>query len=156
MAWLGPCLPKRPRRARRGERGFSLIELMLAMTVFEIGALGLLALIYSSAQGVTSSRYVTHATLLATSKLNELMQQPYDHAELAVGAHEETLNIDSAGALQTGHTFNANDGLFARSWTVATPVSGVGFKSIVVRVRWWDLNYKREGAIEVRGGRSEQ
>jgi type II secretory pathway pseudopilin PulG len=139
------------------EAGFSLIELMLAMFVFEVGALGLLALIYSSMEGVSSSRDLTHATNLARSKLDELVRLPYDDSALSAGTHDDgTLNLDATGAPVTGSDIGDDDGYYERKWTVATPVSGVGLKSITVRVRWWDKVKKRWRQVELAGGRSQQ
>jgi hypothetical protein len=127
---------------------------MISLMVFTIGALGLLTMIYSSHQGVTTAEDLTHATALARSKLDELLRLPYDHTDLdTANTHEEATNIDATGAAVSGSGFGDDDGNYARSWDVLQPDSGEDFKTIAVRVRWWDKNYDLERDVVLRGGK---
>ena len=81
------------------------------------------------------------------------MRLPYDDTNLTDGVHNDgTTNMDETGAPASG-TFGANDGDFARSWTVNTPDANEDFKTIAVRVRWWDKNYDTERDVILRGGK---
>jgi len=136
------------------QAGFTLVEGMVALMVFTIGALGLLTMIYTSHQGVTTAENLTHATALSRSKLDELLRLPYDNAALDVGNHEEGVyNVDQTGAAVTTSNFGDDDGLYARSWDVQRPDSSEDFKTIAVRVRWWDKNYDLERSVVLRGGK---
>lgn len=140
------------RRPRKSERGFSLIEVALASFVFTVGALGLVALIYTSMEGVSVAGDVTRGTALARGKLDTLVQLPPDHADLTAGPHTDANNVDGAGVASSA--LGTNDGDFARSWEVidATPA----FKTITVTVRWWDVEKKMERTVVVLGGKSTQ
>ena len=159
------------RGPNRQERGSTLIEVMVSLIVFTVGALGLLTLIYTSHQGVTAAKKMTHATALAGTKLDELVRLPYDDAALSLNAedcdscddcstHEDgakNLAPDGTTTSPNGNTtgdYLDNDGWFARCWNVEKPDSNVELKTITVRVRWWDKNYKRPGQVVIRGGRS--
>ena len=142
-------------RPRAPQAGFTLVEAMIALLVFTVGALGLLTMTYSSHQGITAAEDVTNATALARSKLDELVRLPYADTNLDVGSHDDgTTNLDETGAPAAG-AFGADDGDFARSWDVAIPDSNEQFKTIAVRVRWWDKNYDTERDVVLRGGRGE-
>jgi Tfp pilus assembly protein PilV len=146
---------------RRVEAGFTLIEAMLASLVFVVGALGLLGLMYNSAAGITTATNITAATTVARTKLEDLAARPYDHADLAIGSHVDGANnLGPAGTpfdpkgIATG-AYNSDDGWFARSWVV-TEVTANSFKTIVVRVRWYDKVAKLERSITLAGGKSIQ
>jgi len=155
-------LRRRRRRLRRGEAGFTLIEAMLASFVFVVGALGLLGLMYNSAAGLTTATNISSATTVARTKLEELTARPYDHADLTTGTThvEGAKNLGPSGLAfdpqgnATG-AYNSNDGWFARSWDVTEVVAG-SFKTIVVRVRWYDKVAKRDRFVTLAGGKSIQ
>lgn len=159
--------PRFPHRSS-GEHGFSLIEVSIAAFVFAIGALGLLRLMISGAQGVTTAERLTEATVLAESKLAELMELAYDAADLAVGAHVEPggKNLGPAGTPYTADgagtgAYGSDDGWFARSWTVTahdvnTAEVGDELKLIAVTVRWRDRSFDTERRITIVGGKSIQ
>ena len=58
--------------------GFSLLEVLIGISVFMIGMLGVTALNISSMKSNTFSGNLTEATLVAASKLEELMVKPFD------------------------------------------------------------------------------
>ena len=59
-------------------RGFSLIEVLLGITIFMIGMLGVTALNISSLKSNTFSGNLSEATLIAATKIEELMAQDFD------------------------------------------------------------------------------
>lgn len=138
------------------QAGFTLIEATIATLVFTIGALGLLTMIYSSHQGVSAAESLTHATALARSRLDQLARLPYDDPLLTIGNHNDGANnLDETGSAVGTSNFGDNDGLYARSWSVNEPVGGLGFKTILVRVRWWDKSYRLERDVVLTGGKSQ-
>jgi type IV pilus assembly protein PilV len=65
-----------------GIRGFTLIEVLIVMTIFSIGVLAVAAMQMTSTKGNASARRMTEATALAEEQIENLMQLPYDHADL--------------------------------------------------------------------------
>lgn len=59
-------------------RGFSLLEVLLGISVFMIGMLGVTALNISSLKSNTFSGNLSEATLLAATKIEELMGKEFD------------------------------------------------------------------------------
>jgi type IV pilus assembly protein PilV len=62
--------------------GFALIEVLVVMTIFSIGILAVAAMQITSTKGNASDRRMTEATALAEKQMENLMQLPYDHADL--------------------------------------------------------------------------
>lgn len=145
---------------RHRQRGSSLVEMMIAAMVFTVGALGLLRLIYSSAEGLGTASKVTYATTLCTSKLDQLMAEPFDSALLNTGAHEDgPKNLGPYGTPFDPHSndtgdFGAADGWFVRSWTVVE--QSAAFKTINVEVAWTEPNSSTARTVNIVGARSRQ
>jgi type IV pilus assembly protein PilV len=76
---------KRPlikQKMQMGIRGFTLIEVLIVMSIFSIGILAVAAMQMTSTKGNASARRITEATALAENQIENLMQLPYDHADL--------------------------------------------------------------------------
>jgi prepilin-type N-terminal cleavage/methylation domain-containing protein len=71
--------------------GFSLIEVLVAMAIFSIGILAVYSMQIYSIRGNTSARGITENITLASAKVEELLAQTYDHADLDVGLHQATV-----------------------------------------------------------------
>jgi prepilin-type N-terminal cleavage/methylation domain-containing protein len=71
--------------------GFSLIEVLVAMAIFSIGILAVYSMQIHSIRGNTSARGITENITLASAKVEELLAQAYDHADLDVGLHQATV-----------------------------------------------------------------
>jgi type IV pilus assembly protein PilV len=63
-------------------KGFTLIEVLIVMSIFSIGILAVAAMQMTSTKGNASARRMTEATALAEKKIENLLQLPYDHADL--------------------------------------------------------------------------
>ena len=63
-------------------KGFTLIEVLIVMTIFSTGILAVAAMQTTSTKGNASARRMTEATALAEKQIEDLMQLPYDHADL--------------------------------------------------------------------------
>ena len=75
-------------------RGFSLLEVLLGITIFMIGMLGVTALNISSLKSNTFSGNLSEATIVATSKLEELMVRDFDDPA------SELFDVDNDGNCQ--------------------------------------------------------
>lgn len=69
-------------------RGFSLVEVLVAMTVFTIGILAVMAMQSTSIGSTAAANRMSNATNIASEELERLMNQGYDHADLAAGVHQ--------------------------------------------------------------------
>ena len=94
--------------------GYSLIELLVAMTLFAIAALGLSAGVAMVLRSGVFSDDLTHATLFAQEKLEELVNHP--------------------GALTGGA--DTPQPRFTRDWTVSLDDPEVGLTRVTVTVSW--------------------
>ncbi|MEJ2220234.1 MAG: prepilin-type N-terminal cleavage/methylation domain-containing protein [Desulfobacterales bacterium] len=63
-------------------RGFTLVEVLIVMTIFSTGILAVAAMQITSTKSNASARRLTEATALAEKQIENLMQLPYDHADL--------------------------------------------------------------------------
>ena len=100
--------------AALGKAGYSLIELLVAMTLFAIAALGLSTGVAMVLRSGVLSDDLTHATLFAQEKLEELASHP--------------------GALTGGA--DTPQPPFTRDWTVSLDDPEIGLTSITVTVSW--------------------
>src|SRR5262245_33061661 len=64
------------RLKRRNCRGFSLIEVMIAIVLLLIGLLGLALTVAKLNGTTTTSRYLSTQALLASEKLDDLLNRP--------------------------------------------------------------------------------
>ena len=155
------------RSKRKHERGVTLLEVMIAAAVFTVGALGLLQLMYGSLGGTGTSRKLTEATLLAQTKLDELLSFQFTAAALNAGTVSEgASNIGAAGTPYAADgtaagAFGDPDGGYARSWVITdldlnADVVGADYKQITVYVRWTDGTSGAAHEVALQGGKSSQ
>ena len=82
---------------RKSSAGFSLIETLVATTLLTVAVGGLAQLATGAASTNQRARSTTLATLLATSKADELLAVPW-HAQAALARHDNlTLDRSVAG-----------------------------------------------------------
>ena len=105
-------------------RGFSLIEVLLGISVFMIGMLGVTALNISSLKSNTFSGNLSEATLIAATKIEELMAMGFDDIDEGTGeddgGHTTNQDVndngiddddpgDPAAAVDNKHNFGLDD-----------------------------------------------
>jgi Tfp pilus assembly protein PilV len=66
------CLPSVPSAALRDTRGFSLLEVLGAAAIMATALLSLAQLIAAATKATANAGRITHATLFATQKIEEL------------------------------------------------------------------------------------
>ena len=76
------------------QKGFTIIEVMVAIAILSVGMLAAWALQYSSTRGNTSSRNLTLSASCASDRLEQLIQLPYAHANLAAGTTTPAQDAD--------------------------------------------------------------
>ena len=76
-------------------KGFTIVEVMIALAIFSIGYLAYSGLQIAATKANTKARWLTLAVTCATDKIEQLLDLPYTHADLAAGTH--TLAHDADG-----------------------------------------------------------
>ena len=108
------------------ERGFTLVEIIVAICVFSIGMLAVASMQVSGTQGTASAKWNTGATVWASDQMEKIISLPYDHPDLADGAH--------AGVTEDQ---------YAISWVVQDDELVDNTKTITVTVTWDDRSMNR-------------
>jgi type II secretory pathway pseudopilin PulG len=104
----------------RNEKGAGVVEIMVALLIFGIGLVAAARVLPDSSVKTTRSRNKTLAVNIAQEKIEELMADGYQHADLTAGDHDDP--------------DNPINGHYTRAWTVADDTPVVGMKMIAVSV----------------------
>jgi Tfp pilus assembly protein PilV len=104
----------------KSEKGASVVEIMVALLIFGIGLVAALRMLPQSSAHTTHSRNRTMAVNIAQEKIEELMAEGYQSADLSAGDH------DDPGNPLSNH--------FQRTWSVTDDTPITDMKSISVSV----------------------
>lgn len=104
----------------KNEKGASVVEIMVAVLIFGIGLVAAMRMLPQSSAHTTHSRNRTIAINIAQEKIEELMAEGYEQADLTAGDHDDPNNPIS------NH--------FNRTWTITddTPVTDMKLVSVSV------------------------
>ncbi len=104
----------------KNEKGASVVEIMVAVLIFSIGLVAAMRMLPQSSAHTTHSRNRTMAVNFAQEKIEELMAEGYEAADLAAGDHDDPNNPIS------NH--------FNRTWTITddTPIADMKLVSVSV------------------------
>ncbi|HSG41199.1 MAG TPA: prepilin-type N-terminal cleavage/methylation domain-containing protein [Thermoanaerobaculia bacterium] len=152
-----------------GQRGFSVVEVLIAAAIFLIIAVGVLPLFVQSMRNNASGRDATEISHVGKSRVEELLQVPYNALEIPAGTTESVVEdywSRSTEAWVTGTpTASDADALWLRTTRVrqfglndltadgiadipldgGTPAGQVHFKEIVVEIRSGNENIFSSG-----------
>jgi type IV pilus assembly protein PilV len=78
-----------PDSKREREQGSALLEVMVALSILAIGLLAIASMQVAAIRGNSFAGNVTEGTCLASDRLEKLMSQKYDNADLTAGAHTD-------------------------------------------------------------------
>ncbi len=118
-----------------GQNGYTIIEVMIAIAIFSIGILAAWALQTSSTRANTQARNLTLTAACASDRLEQLIQLPYLHADLAAGAHAPNQDLDGIDNNFDGEVDEAGEaGPLRVSWLVSDNVPFQRAKTIRVDV----------------------
>ena len=118
------AMPSDVDRITQKESGFSLVEVMVAVVVLTVGLVGLLQLLAVATIAHSDARQATAGTLLAQSKLDQLMKTDFTASSVALGGGIVS-NI--------ANYFDQPEPGITRRWSVsAGPVAGT--RLVTVRV----------------------
>jgi prepilin-type N-terminal cleavage/methylation domain-containing protein len=121
----------------KDNRGFTITEVMIAMAIFSIGFMAYSGLQVSATKANTKSRWLTQAVTCATDRIEQLLDLPYAHADLANGTHTLAADTDGIDNDSDGRIDELNEsGPLSFTWTVAegTPIPNV--KTINIAITW--------------------
>lgn len=129
------------------EAGFSMIEALIAAAILLIIALGLIPLFTRSILDNNSGNDATQATNHGKTRLEDLIQLPFNHQRLDVPAGAQvgqSVETWTAGALNRAG--DANE----RWWDGATPPAGSGeaLWTRTTRVRQFSINDLDDGVLD--------
>jgi prepilin-type N-terminal cleavage/methylation domain-containing protein len=104
----------------KNQKGASVVEIMVALVIFGIGVVAATRMLPQSSAKTTHSRNRTMAVNFAQEKIEELMAEGYEGADLSAGDHDDPTNPIS------NH--------FNRAWTVTdnTPIQDMKLVSVSV------------------------
>ena len=111
-----------PPAARRfkDRRGFTLVEMMIALVLFGVGMMALAQVLPNGLSVRDKARRMSVATSMAQEEIERLRDLPYNHADLAAGAHADPDNpVDDA---------------FVRNWAVQIDTPVANMKRVTVTV----------------------
>ena len=119
-------------------QGFTLIEVLMAMAIFSIGILAVFSMQISAITSNSRARNSTTVLTIAKDRVEELIELPYDHADLAGAPAPGSLHAPTAGADlidndEDGQIDEAGEGgQISITWTVIEDQPLPGAKSVSV------------------------
>lgn len=152
---------------RPGQRGFSVVEVLIAAAIFLIIAVGVLPLFVQSMRNNVAGRDATDISHVGKSRVEELLQVPYNSLEIPAGSTESVTEdywsrttktwqtgtpavadavwLRTTRVRQFGLSDLTGDGLANVPLDGSTPTGQVHFKEIVVEIRSANANVLSSG-----------
>ena len=113
-----------------GQKGFTLVEVVMATMLLVIG-IGIIATVTSGiVRKNFHSQNHTQAVVLAQNKIEELLAEGYEGADLTAGEYENPDNPINATA--------DSSGMFYQSWKIEDVKPIPRSKYITSNIRWTD------------------
>jgi prepilin-type N-terminal cleavage/methylation domain-containing protein len=129
------CWGKEDSAGAAGQKGYTIIEVMIAIAIFSIGILGVWALQHTSTRGNTNARNLTLSAACASDRLEQLIQLPYAHADLAAGTTTPAQDADGIDNNFNGEIDEAGEsGPLRIGWVVTDDAPIQQTKTIRVNV----------------------
>jgi prepilin-type N-terminal cleavage/methylation domain-containing protein len=151
----------------RSQRGFSVVEVLIAAAIFLIIAVGVLPLFIQSIRNNVAGRDATDISHVSKSRVEELLQVPYNSLEIPAGSTESVIEdywsrtnkswltgtppLADAVWLRTTRVRQfalsdlTADGVADHPLDGGTPTGQVHFKEIVVELRSGNQNVLSSG-----------
>lgn len=104
------------------EKGVGLVEIIIAILIFGVGISAALRTLPDSNRASSRAKNLTTATNLAQEKIEELMGEQFNSAELTAGTHNDPQN--------------PLDRHYNRAWTVVDNSPVVNMKTVTVTVTY--------------------
>jgi type IV pilus assembly protein PilV len=118
------------------EKGFTLVEILIAMTIFAIGVLALAEMQITAIRGNAFSSTTTDGTTFAQDRIEQLMNLPYDNANLNAGNHGPVTVTHLVDNLSYNVSWNVEDD---------SPVANT--KTVNVSVTWRANGWNRSVSL---------
>ena len=118
-------------------KGFTITEVMIALAIFSIGFLAYSSLQISATKSNTKSRWLTQAVTCATDRVEQLLDLPYAHADLAAGTHTLAEDADGIDNNSDGRIDEPGEsGSLNFIWTVTDNAPVANVKTVNIRITW--------------------
>jgi len=120
------------------QQGFSLIEALIAMAIFSIGILAVFTMQISAITSNANARHSTTVLTIAKDRVEDLMDLPYEHADLTGSAapgivHAPNASEDLVDNDEDGQIDEAGEaGQISVTWTIIDDQPLPGAKSVRV------------------------
>jgi prepilin-type N-terminal cleavage/methylation domain-containing protein len=118
-------------RPKRRQEGWTLIEVLVAVVILTVGLLAVGTMQISAIRGNFMGGNTSIALCLASQKMEDLLNRPYDDADLVAGDH---------GPEQVSDSGETGAGFYRWAWnvtnTTVAPNAWPVMKEIVVTVSW--------------------
>ena len=135
------------RKTSKEQNGFSLIEMLIAMSVMALGALAVASLQYSTVHNNTNGNVYTHANMLVRDKMEQLIEQLHDTADLT-----DLVDGEDPGLIDE----NGNPGgIYKRRWFFEDPWDSEQSRRLTVSVEWTRLGRTRSVVISSNAKRND-
>ena len=121
----------------KDEKGYTIVEVMIALAIFSIGFLAYSSLQMSATKSNTKSRWLTQAVTCATDRVEQLLDLPYAHADLAAGTHTLAEDADGIDNNSDGRIDEPSEsGPLNFIWTVTDNVPLANVKTVNISITW--------------------
>ncbi|MBT8368429.1 MAG: prepilin-type N-terminal cleavage/methylation domain-containing protein [Deltaproteobacteria bacterium] len=118
-------------------KGFTITEVMIALAIFSIGFLAYSSLQISATKSNTKSRWLTQAVTCATDRVEQLLDLPYAHADLAAGTHTPAEDADGIDNNSDGRIDEPSEsGPLNFIWTVTDNAPVANVKTVNISITW--------------------
>lgn len=118
-------------------KGFTIVEVMIALAIFSIGYLAYSSLQIAATKANTKARWLTLAVTCATDKIEQLLELPYTHADLAAGTHTLAADADGIDNNSDGRIDELNEaGPLNFTWAVTDDAPIANVKTIDISITW--------------------
>jgi type IV pilus assembly protein PilV len=118
-------------------KGFTIVEVMIAMAIFSIGYLAYSGLQIAATKANTKARWLTLAVTCGTDRIEQLLELPYMHADLAAGTHTLAHDADGIDNDSDGRIDEPGEsGSLNFTWTVTDNAPLADVKTININIIW--------------------
>jgi Tfp pilus assembly protein PilV len=145
------------KKGLKGEAGFTLVEILVAIGILVFGLLAVGTMQISAIRGNFFSGNTSMALALAGEKMEHLMNQSWDNADLNDTTAANNSNLSSIttvdhqeGVTENGQVVGAGSGLYRRIWNIANSSGTMPNSKAMTVIVTWEGNKHRVSVSSLR------